>query len=298
MRYERKEIKTSDKIKATFLFKGVVGQDGAVYGDYLFRFETDGVCTVYSLSKKEELSRFTLDKVDVLRPHSNAVFFGIERFAEDDEFPLLYTNIYNNYSKESDRKEGVCCVYRLTRSGSTFNTSLVQVIKIGFVNNTELWKSLPDNGDIRPYGHFIIDTDKKRLYAYVMRDKCQTTRYFEFSVPKCSEGTVCEKCGAKVYTLEESDIVSYFDTPYHKIIQGACAYDGKIFSIEGGTVKDPNPKFPPKMRIIDTDQKCQAAVIDLIAPGLTIEPELIDFEGDTFYYMDSSGAVYTIEFVF
>lgn len=297
MRYEDTQINITDKIKANFLFKGVVGQDGVIFGDLLFRFETNAVCTVYSINEKKQISQFTLDKVDVLRPHSNAVFFGNERFAEGDEFPLLYCNIYNNYSNDPDRKEGMCCVYRLTRKDTSFETKLVQVLKIGFTEDLTLWKSLPDNGDRRPYGNFVIDVSKDRLYAYVMRDKYDTTRYFEFRIPKFSEGVVCERCGAKVVTLSTDDIICYFDTPYHKIIQGVCAYNGKIFSVEGGTVKDPNPKFPPRMRIIDTDKKCQVADIDLIAPGLTIEPELVDFEGDIFYYMDSAGNVYTIDFV-
>ena len=299
MRYATKEIKYTDKIKTTFLFKGDYGQDGAIYGDLLFRFETDGVCTVYSLSKKEELTRFTLDRVDTMRPHSNAVFFGTEKFDSDDEFPLLYTNIYNNYAKEEDRREGMCCVYRLTRHGDGFVTKLVQVLKIGFTDNVPLWKSLPDNGDIRPYGNYIIDVDKKKLYAYVMRDGTQTTRWFEFEIPSVKEGTACEKCGAKVFTLNESDIIGFFDTPYSGIIQGACAYDGKIFSLEGGTVPEdnPNPKWPPRMRIIDTNEKCEKAVIYLAEYGLKIEPEMIDFENDTLYYMDSTGYVYTIDFI-
>ncbi len=299
MRYEHKKIKYTDKLKVTPVLTGTPGQDGAVYGDLLFRFETDGVCTVYSIENKKAIAEFTLDKADTLRPHSNAVFFGIERYSADDEFPLLYTNIYNNYAKEADRKEGMCCVYRLMRNGDGFETKLVQVIRIGFVDDLELWKSLPDNGDLRPYGNFIMDVDKKKLYAYVMRDKPHTTGWFEFDIPKCTDGKACEKCGANVVILEKDSILAHFETPYSGIIQGACAYDGKIISVEGGTVpKDnPNPKWPPRMRIIDTDEKCEKAVIYLADYGLTIEPEMVDFEGDTFYYMDSTGHFYTLEFV-
>lgn len=299
MRYGHKKIEYSDKIRPTLLFRGDYGQDGVVCGDLLFRFENNGVGSVYSIEKKEKISGFTLDRADIMCPHSNAVFFGTEKFREDDEFPLLYSNIYNNYANEADRREGMCCVYRLTRSSDGFETELVQLIKIGFVDNLELWKSLPDNGDRRPYGNFIMDTDKNKLYAYVMRDKPMTTGWFEFDVPKCGEGEVCEKCGARVVTLTEADILAHFETPYSGIIQGACAYDGKIFSVEGGTVpKDnPNPKWPPRMRIIDTDEKCEKAVIHLAEVGLLIEPEMLDFEGDVFYYMDSHGYVYTIDFV-
>ena len=83
------------------------GQDGAIWGDLLFRFQNHGGCYVYDLNNLEELARFRLDGTDAWMPHSNAVMFGSEYFAEGDEFPLLYTNVYNTYAKEEDRREGV-----------------------------------------------------------------------------------------------------------------------------------------------------------------------------------------------
>ena len=72
------------------------GQDGAIYGNFLFRFGGDGVCKVYSMADKNKLSTFILDRIDVLTPHSNSVCFGTEFYEESDEFPLLYSNIYNS----------------------------------------------------------------------------------------------------------------------------------------------------------------------------------------------------------
>ena len=79
------------------------GQDGAIYGDYLFRFDHTGLCRVYDMNQViapagDEaipcISEFTLDRADKIAPHSNAVVFGNEYYAEGDEFPLLYSNIY------------------------------------------------------------------------------------------------------------------------------------------------------------------------------------------------------------
>ena len=77
------------------------GQDGAIYNGLLFRFDGKGNCRVHNLDdlrSKENGSAmvyasFTLDRADEITPHSNAVCFGKERFDENDEFPLLYTNI-------------------------------------------------------------------------------------------------------------------------------------------------------------------------------------------------------------
>ena len=74
------------------------GQDGAIWGQYIFRFDTAGHCRVHALGSWEYVGEFTLDRADKLTPHSNAVVFGCEYYAPEDEFPLLYTNIDNTYS--------------------------------------------------------------------------------------------------------------------------------------------------------------------------------------------------------
>ena len=268
------------------------GQDGAIYGDCLFRFDTKGNCTVFSVTEQKKLANFTLDKVDILKPHSNAVCFGAERADESDEFPLLYSNIYNNYAKASDRLEGVCCVYRLTRNGDSFETKLAQVIKIGFVENTDHWKSGGGIADVRPYGNFVVDTDNNKLYAFTMRDGEKVTRYFEFDLPALSDGIFREEYGINVVTLEVSDIKARFDCEYSRYIQGACCHDGKIYSVEGFS----DEKNPPRMQIIDLAGKEQYAAIDLWNLGLRIEPEFVDFHNGTLYYLDASGEVYTFTF--
>jgi hypothetical protein len=78
------------------------GQDGAICNGFLFRFDNAGHCFVYDLEKRALVSEFTLDRADEYSPHSNAVFFGTERLNAKDEFPLLYTNLYNNYKKKKN----------------------------------------------------------------------------------------------------------------------------------------------------------------------------------------------------
>ena len=84
------------------------GQDGAIFGNQLFRFNTRGDSVVYDLSEMDPdnvkelqpIGRFVLDKSELIVPHSNAVSFGAEYFDPSDEYPLLYTNIYNNYANK------------------------------------------------------------------------------------------------------------------------------------------------------------------------------------------------------
>lgn len=296
MKHSDTEMQVSSSIRWKQLFQGTPGQDGAIYGDLLFRFNSDGSCKVFSMSTQEQISAFLLDKTDVICPHSNAVCFGTEKWEESDEFPLLYTNIYNNYSSAEHRLVGVCCVYRLTRIGNEFSTTLVQVIRVGFVDNLALYKSRPGRGDVSPYGNFIIDVPKNRMYVLTMRDEEPSTRCLEFDVPSARDGVYYDKWGVRVVTLNPNDIRAKFDFEYSNFLQGACCCDGLIYSLEGFDAKTPNDPNMPVLRVIDVQKQEQIAKIDFFTVGLNIEPELIDFMDDRLIYMDVIGRVYEIEF--
>lgn len=281
------------------LGKIAAGQDGAVWNRYLFRFGTKGNCHVFDIRDclndtdplPAAIACFTLDKADVIMPHSNSVAFGKEFYCEEDEFPLLYTNIYNNYASSDEKMKGVTCVYRLQRNGTDFSTRLVQLIEIGFVEDS-LWKSENTN-DVRPFGNFAIDHENSVYYAFTMRDEDGTTRYFSFDLPKLKDGDYDEKFNVNRVILKAENIKDQFDCPYHRYIQGACYHNGYIYSLEGFTN---NEKNPPAIRIIDTQNKVQKEEYLLSDFNLTIEPEMIDFENNICYYSDNYGNLYQLEF--
>ena len=272
------------------------GQDGAIYGGILFRFDHLGNGAAYRLSDVREgeetqpLATFVLDRSDALAPHSNAVFFGTEYYEEGDEFPLLYSNIYNNFCDKEDPLIGVCLVYRLQREGESFKTELVQMIGIGFYENADLWRAYPDRDGVRPYGNFVIDRKTNAYYAYVMRTEESGTRYFKFRIPSVREGDFDAKYGVRRVTLSEADILDSFDTPYHFYIQGGIAYEGKIYSTEG-FVDEINR---PAIRIIDLQARAQVRYIDLWEMGYRDEPEMIDFSDGVCYYSDAHGTLYSV----
>lgn len=271
------------------------GQDGAVWSGYLFRFDHQGLCSVYKLDQLSDdptpLSQFTLDKADKIVPHSNSVVFSGVRYCEEDEFPLLYSNIYNNYASAEDQLKGVTCVYRLQRDGNKFITTLVQLIRIGFTEDT-LWRS--ENGsDVRPYGNCAIDGEQGIYYAFTMRDEERTTRYFAFDLPDFRAGEYDETFGVKAVTLGKEDMKLFFDCPYHRYVQGACIHKGILYSLEGFTDDAQNP---PAVRHISLTAKAQAEMYRFGDVDLTVEPELIDFENDICYYADHHGNMYTLTF--
>lgn len=264
----------------------IAEQDGAVYDGKLFCLNHKAQCLVYDLAEKKLLGKYMLDKPEVMRPHANAVCFSNTYYAASDRYPLLYVNVYNNYRSSEDRMEGVCCVYRITETDGDFAFHLVQVLRIGFVDDLDLWKSKSDNSDVRPYGNFVVDTDQEELYAFVMRDANRTTRFFRFKLPSLSQGTYSEQYSCNVLTLGERDVLDHFDTPYMNYMQGCCYWDGKILSVEGFGA---GSNAEPVLRIIDLRNKAETRVICLTECQLSKEPELICVDKGITYYAAEDG---------
>lgn len=278
------------------------GQDGAIYNGLLFRFDNKGNCRVFDVNSLleggkfvSEIDSFTLDKSDIIAPHSNSVVFGSEFYCEGDEFPLLYSNVYNNYAKTDDPMRGVCCAYRLTRLSDGFETELVQLIEIGFVEDANLWKASPEAHGKRPFGNFVIDTDENKYYAFVMREGTEGTRYFCFDLPRVQNGEPDARFGVKRAVLQKEDILFSFDCEHHKFIQGACCRKGLIYSLEGFNY-DPEVDRQPAIRIIDPKQRKQIFHTSLVGYGFDREPEVIDFYGDVCLASDAYGKIYQLEF--
>lgn len=276
------------------------GQDGAIFGNNVFRFDARGNCKVYDFSGVDfeasepiellPIAEFTLDRAGEITPHSNSVVFGKEYFAEGDEFPLLYTNIYNTYAKAEDKMCGVCCVYRIERCEDTFRSTLVQIIEIGFTEDRELWRSCGDIVDVRPYGNFVIDTDNGNYWAYVMRDGERRTRYFKFNLPRLSDGKPDLRFGVPRVVISREDILEFFDVPYHNYVQGGVFYKGKVYEVEGFG-KD----VRAAIRVIDTEKKREQLYFDFYEAGYEAEPEFIDFYRERCIYIDAHGRVFFLE---
>ena len=273
----------------------IKGQDGVIFNGYLFRFSAGGTCAVYGIEDLSDASvpiaEFALDKSDKIVPHSNCVAFGNARYCETDEFPLLYSNVYNNYAKTDNLMKGITCVYRLERNGSTFSTTLLQLIEIGFTEDP-VWRSSNCN-DVRPYGNFAIDAKNGKYYAFTMRDEENSTRYFSFDLPNINDGTYDDTFGVKRVVLGKEDIQSFFDCEYHRYIQGACFHNGIIYSLEGFTNSE---SYPPAIRFIDVNSKKQEQLYYFADCNMQIEPEFIDFENGTCYYADHDGNVFVLNF--
>lgn len=292
---------TSDTIVSDITYQKIgsigSGQDGAIYGNHLFHFQKDGSCRVFQIDPEtltpSPIGSFTLDRTDLIVPHSNASVFGPYRYHKNDPYPLLYTNIYNNYEKEQDKKEGTLAVYRIMYHGGKFSSRLVQIIRVDFTEDLTLWKSLPDNKDARIFGNFVFDNDKKEIYAFTMRDKEQVTRFFAWNFPKISKRDIDPKTGICNTVLSKQKILRQFDCVYFNYLQGATCFNQVIYSTEGFTKSKKNP---PCLRLVDIRKKSMGNTISipLTEKGLVIEPEFIDFYKGQLLYADVQGNLYKL----
>jgi hypothetical protein len=138
-----------------------------------------------------------------------------------------------------------------------------------------------------------MSAENGELYAFVMRDVTQTTRYFAFSIPSVREGELSPEYGVKKRVLDSSEIKYYFDLEYNKGIQGACSHGGMVYSVDGGCL---GYVKSASLRVIDPQKKEQVKYINLAEYGITEEPEGVAFEGDTCYYVAGHGDLYKLEF--
>ena len=275
-----------------------IGQDGAIYGTELFRLDKDGTCEVYDLSALNgegvvdlpRLACFRLDRADEVVPHSNSVCFGSEFYEPGDAYPLLYSNVYNNYAKAEEKMLGVCLVYRIQRINNEFRSTLVQMIEVGFCEDASLWKADVNGHGVRPYGNFVIDTDAHALWAFVMRNEALGTRFFRFDLPSVRDGVPDARLHIKKVVMRAEDIREMFDCAYHRYIQGATLYKGKIYSTEGFRADQINR---PAIRVIDVATHSEQ-YFDITSLGFWEEPECISFYGDVCLYSDSVN-VYVVE---
>lgn len=260
-------------------------QDGEVFGDRLFVFDAAGKMNVYDVNTGKHLGACYLGSKELLMPHVNSASFSNQYYAEGDAYPLIYTSMYNNLNPLNQYMLGTCCVYRITESAGQFSTQLVQVIRIGFIGDANLWTPYNDS---RPFGNFVVDTDRNMLYAFVPRDQSSTTRFLGFALPKPDAGTYKAEYGCNQVILQASEVKNQFSVPYISSPQG-CAYaDGKIYSVEGFGIHE---SAPPFLRVIDVETGVMVRSVNLGQVGLEKEPETITVGSDGQLYFLAWDAV-------
>ena len=194
-------------------------QSGVIAGDqYLFVIGSAGSVRPYDITTSPwtKLTDFDLGDLSTLAPHCNSAFFGLEKYDNGDDYPILFVNAYNAPGLPLGTLYGYRVVKTTVNDAPVFTATLVQTITVGFTDNA-IWT---DGNDIRPYGNFVLDTDNNVLYAYTLRDADQVTRFFGFNMPALSGGD-------KTFTT--ANIITQFDVPYFPVIQDNAYINGMVF---------------------------------------------------------------------
>jgi lysophospholipase L1-like esterase len=231
-------------------------------------------------------TRITGDIIKAIAPNIH----HISLVANKNEYPTynatytgetyhIYSNVYNTYSSQEDKHIGECCVYSVAGDGKIWSNSLQQLLKIGFISDSTLW---PVASETRPYGNFVVDNENQYLYVFVMYSSKSLTYWYKFALPSVNDGEWSDTYGCKVKVLNEEDILDSWTTPHQNYIQGACVYDGLIWSTEGFTAT--SGTNVARMRVIDPHKKSEIAVFNFFSDGDPIEPEFVDFYNDRCYY--------------
>lgn len=265
---------------SAFQKKGI--QDGEALGDRLFLFNDEGLCNVYDANTGAFLDDFLLGGREYITPHVNSASFSDQYYEEGDRYPLLYASVYNNLTPQNTQILGFCCVYRITESDGQFSSELVQLLWVSFVGDRELWMSPVSNE--RPFGNFVVDTDRDMLYAFVPRDDSRTTRFFGFALPDPEAGNYSNTYGCPLLYLNAEDIRQQFDVEYFSSPQGCTYGDGKIYSVEGfGSTNT----VPPFLRVVDVESETLELSFNLGQLGLGHEPETITFRNGELLYVST-----------
>ena len=154
-----------------------VAQGGACYGDYFFQgYSNNEFITIYNLKTKSYVTTLSIPAPPPSsKTHSNTLNFGVQKYDENDDFPLLY--ISSGYQTNKISYIYVYRIFRNSKEDSDFSVSLVQTISlIGFNSWTE----------------GIIDTENS--FLWIMYSKSGKDVYAKYDLPIVTEPKVQLNC--------------------------------------------------------------------------------------------------------
>ena len=239
-------------------------QSAAIFGDYVF-LVTDQLNTIhlYNIKNKRYLCKKTFEKKTDLTPggyvlyHCNQMTCGVDYYAPDDPFPLLYIS----QRCRSDYRYFVE-VYRImpTKSDSdndysAMDAQLVQTIYF------------PQMSEDNSLGNVncVIDSNTRMMYTYSRNNDKSAENYRKCKI-SCFD--IPDFHDVETY-LEDNDIKSSFMLGCSAVnMQGGCVKDGKLFIGQGS--KSAGYIY---LNIVDLAEQKLLRRIDLLAQGITWEPE-------------------------
>ena len=235
-------------------FSAFAWQGMEIYGNLMFRTVAGGKCAVYDLNTNATsltaISYFNLGSYtgDSTTNHADCLCFSDEFYNANDPFPLLYVTA-------GDADHGKCFVERISRSGNTFSSTLIQTIT---VNEQQF------QGSGLMWGFPWVQFHAYNGYLYTIGHEYRANGSFgksgnyhiitQFNRPSSTRSSV---------VLTPSDVDNQWATKYDHDYQQGCRFkDGKIYMIMGHGMTNGTPS-PNYFTVYSLTLKESIAEIDL-----------------------------------
>jgi len=245
-------------VSKAFSVSGGNLQGCATFNNIFFQFyDGNTIIHMYNLTTHEYLGKIMPEGTSSTT-HCNNADFGIEYYAAEDEFPLLYLEEKSSYHKTR--------VYRIYQDEEgQYAAMLVQTL-----NFTELSQGCTTNNDI------------ENGYMYVIYWKDNVKYGNKMYIPTFKEEET--KISLKEKTLEKITITGT------KVRQDATIHNRKLFQLHGYGGQG-------ELVVTDLEAHKEVGTIDLTTYIGGMEPEGICWYDDHLLFSVSGGQVYHLYFV-
>ena len=249
------------------LFGGQPIQGCAQYNDLLFvTCNTMAIMAIFDLQAKALVTTIAFSPVSTY--HCNSMNFGAEKYADDDEFPLLYISMENI-------AEHKMIALRIVKSSDG--------IYSGEIKQTITYPAPSESTQYYPNGSLDNENGYLFVKGYILNNYVAGSgnkiRVRKWAMPTLSEGDV---------TLSIADALQVFDVPALTATQGEIVNNGKLLGCYGA---DWAGDKSIHLAMIDPDQQKMVTDIKLSDIGYKQEPEAIFTWKDCLYIVDVYGSV-------
>lgn len=247
-----------------FATNSIDQQSAAVYGDYCVMVTNKRrSLSLYNLSTKKMLLKLDMepgedyDYMGYDLFHSNQATFGVDFYAPQDPFPLLYIS-----QRARDDLRCFVEVFRILpmkeesdSDYSSMEVSLVQTIYFPVMSESNCMGNV----------NCVIDHDSRQMYTYSRNNNILDSNYGICKI-SCFDIPVIDQ---EVIVMNDSDIKSSFMLNCNAInMQGGCINDGVLYIGQG--YKSAGYII---LNVIDLKRELLISQTDLLRIGVDWEPE-------------------------
>lgn len=255
---------------------GMAHQSAACYGDYAFLI-SNKMINVSVFNMRNNTRIFDLRNQPPLGTgtiyHCNQACFGIQKYSEEDYFPLLYISQFQNKNNR--------CFIQVFRVLPTSAGTGQEFTAFTFEKIQTIYFPVFTDENCLFYANAVIDTDNHFIYTYSYDRNSAAETYH---LCKISKFNIPDPLSSKSFSFSDSDILdSYYIPTEGPYMQGAAYHDGLLYIGKGMPAKG----FV-NLHVVDLVNRRLWFSVDLLGNGFSWEPEGAFFYKDDLYIGASS----------